>query len=66
MRKCTSHATKQFLKSVGIELITACPYTPEHNMVMERVLRTIGKSAIAILITSSLSEVYWQVARSTA
>ena len=66
MGECTSHATKQFLKSVGIELTTTCPYTPEHNMIIERVWRTIGESAIAMLITSSLSEIYWQEARSTA
>ena len=66
MGECTSHATKQFLKSVGIELSTTCPYTLEHNMILERVWRTIDESAIAMLITSSLSEIYWQEARSTA
>jgi hypothetical protein len=35
-------------------------------MVIERVWRTIGKSAIAMLLTSSLSEVFWEEARSTA
>jgi len=49
----TSHATKQFLKSVGIELTTTCPYTPEYNMIIESVWKTIDKSAITMLITSS-------------
>jgi len=44
MRECTSHNTKQFLRSVGIELTTTSPYTPEHNIIIERVWRTIGKS----------------------
>jgi len=35
-------------------------------MIIERVWRTIGESAIAMLITSSLLEIYWQEARSTA
>jgi len=60
MGECTIHA------SVGIELTTTCPYTPEHNMLIERIWRTIRESAIAMLITSSLSEIYWQEARSTA
>jgi len=60
---CTSHATKQFLNSVGILLTTTCPYTTEHNIIIERVWRT---TAIAMSMTSSLSEIYWQEARSTA
>ena len=35
-------------------------------MVIERVWRTIGESAIAMLLTASLSEIYWQEARCTA
>jgi len=62
MGECTSHATTQFLRSVEIDLSTTCSYTPEHNMIIERVLRPIGKSAIEMLI----SEIYWQEARSTA
>jgi len=34
-------------------------------MIIERVWRTIDESAIAMLITSSLSEIYWQEAWST-
>jgi hypothetical protein len=66
MGECTSNATISFLKGVGIELTTTCPYTPEQNMVIERVWRTIGESAIAMLLTASLSEVFWEEARSTA
>jgi hypothetical protein len=35
-------------------------------MIIERVWRTIGESAIAMLLTASLSEIYWQEARNTA
>ena len=35
-------------------------------MVIEKVWRTIGESAIAILLPASLSETYWEEARSTA
>jgi hypothetical protein len=66
MGECTSNATITFLRSVGIELTTTCPHTPEQNMVIERVWRTIGESAIAMLLTASLSEIYWEEARNTA
>jgi hypothetical protein len=66
MGECTSNATIQYLRGVGVELTSTCPYTPQHNMVIERVWRTIGESAIAMLLTASLSEVYWQEARCTA
>jgi len=66
MGECTSTATISFLKGVGIELTTTCPYTPEQNMVIKRVWRTIRESAIAMLLTASLSEVFWEEARSTA
>jgi len=64
MGECTAYIS--FLKSVGIELTTTCPYTPEQNMVIKGVWRTIGESAIAMLITSSLSEIFWEEARNTA
>ena len=66
MGECTSNSTINYLKGVGVELTTTCPYTPEQNMVIERVWRTIGESAIAMLLTASLSEPYWEEARSTA
>jgi len=66
MGECTSNATISFLKEVGIELTTTCPYTPEQNMVIEWVSSTIGESTIAMLLTSSLSEIFWEEARNTA
>ena len=66
MEECTSNTTISFLKWVRIELTTTCPYKPEQNMVIERVWETIGESAIAMLLTASLSEVFWEEARSTA
>jgi len=66
MGECTSNAPISYLRSVGVQLTTICPHTPEQNMVIERVWRTIGESAIAMLLTASLSEIYCQEARSTA
>jgi len=51
-----------FLSGVGIILST----TPEQNMGIERVWRNIGESAIAMLLTANLSEIYWEEARKTA
>jgi len=65
MGECTSNATIQFIKSIGVEITTTCLYTPEQNMVLERVWRTLSESAIAMLLTAALSEIYWQEARST-
>ena len=64
--ECTSNATINYLRSVGVELTTTCPHTPEQNMIIEWVWRTIGESAIAMLLTASLSKIYWQWARTTA
>jgi len=66
MGECTRNATISLLKSVGIELTTTCPYTSEQNMVIERVWKIIGELAIAMLLTSSLTEIFWEAARNTA
>jgi len=66
MGECTSHKIIDLLASLGIELKTTCPHTPEQNMVIERVWRTIGESAIAMMLTSNMSETYWEEARKTA
>ena len=65
MGECTSDVVISFLNSVGIKLTTTCPHTPEQNMVIERVWRTIGESAIAFLLTADRSESYWEEARKT-
>jgi len=66
MGDCTSNVAISFLKNVGIELTTTCPYTPEQNMVIEQLWRTTGESAIAILLTSFPSQIYLEVVRNTA
>jgi hypothetical protein len=66
MGESTKHSIINYLKTVGIELLTTCPHTPEQNMIIERVWRTIGESAIAMLLTANLSETYWEEARKTA
>ena len=48
MGESTKHSIINYLKTVGIELLTTCPHTPKQNMIIERVWRTIGESAIAI------------------
>ena len=66
MGESTSTDIITFLQSVGIQLTSSCPHTPEQNMIIERVWRTIGESAIAMLLTADLSEPYWEEARKTA
>ena len=66
MGESTSNAIIKYLNGVGITLTTTCPHTSEQNMIIERVWRTIGESAIAMMLTASLSEVYWEEARKTA
>ena len=56
----------QYLNEIGVQLTTTCPHTPQQNMVIERVWRSIGESAIAMLLTADLSEPYWEEARKTA
>jgi len=48
---------ENFLSTKGVTLNTTCPHIPEQNMHIERVWRTIGESAIAMLLTANLSEV---------
>ena len=66
MGESTSNNIIDYLSSKGVTLSTTCPHTPEQNMVIERVWRTIGESAKAMLPTANLSEVYWEEARKTA
>ena len=66
MGEFNSDQVISFLNSVGVKLTTTCPHTPEQNMIIERVWRTIGESAIAMLLTADLSEPYWEEARKTA
>ena len=66
MGESTSNAIIDYLNEVGISLTSTCPHTPEQNMIIERAWRTIGESAIAMMLTASLSEVYWEEARKTA
>jgi len=54
------------LATIGIELKITCPHTLEQNMVIERVWRTIGESAKAMMLTSNMSETYWEEARKIA
>ena len=66
MGESTSDNVITFLAGVGVQLTTTCPHTPEQNMIIERVWRSIGESAIAMLLTADLSESYWEEARKTA
>jgi len=66
MGECTSHKIIDLLATLGIELKSTCHHTPEQNMVIERVWKTIGESAIAMMLTSNMSETYLEEARKTA
>jgi hypothetical protein len=66
MGESTSNAVIHYLAGVGVQLTSTCPHTPEQNMVIERVWRSIGESAIAMLLTAELSEPYWEEARKAA
>ena len=50
----------------GVYSMLTCPYTPQHNAVIERIWRTITEAAIALLLTAELPETYWQEARKCA
>jgi len=65
MGECTSNSTIRFLRGIGVELTTTCPYTPEQHIIIEWICHIIGKSSIAMLLTANLSEAYWEEARST-
>jgi hypothetical protein len=61
-----SAKVREYAISVGIQCTTTCPYAPEQNGVIERSWRTIGEAATAMLLTSGLSEAYWEEARKCA
>jgi len=66
MGESTSNNVITFLAGVGVQLSTTCPHIPEQNTIIERVWRSIGESATAILLTEDLFESYWEEARKTA
>ena len=37
-----------------------CPYTPQHNGIIERVWQTLMSATVALLLTAGLGEEYWQ------
>ena len=55
-----------YLPVHGVYSMLTCPYTPQHNAVIERIWRTITEAAIAFLLTAILPETYWQEARKCA
>ena len=65
MGESTSHKIMYLLMIVGVELQTRCPHTPEQYMIIERVWRTFGETAIAMLLTAKLNEMYWEEVRKT-
>ena len=65
MGKSASNNIIAFLAGMGIELTTTCPHTPLQYMIIERVWRSIGESAIAMLLIADLTESYCEEARKT-
>ena len=55
----TSNAIIDYINTVVITLTTTCPHTPEQSMIIEQVWRTIGESAIAMRLSSSLSAMHF-------
>ena len=39
-----------------------CPYTPQHNGIIERVWQTLMSATVALLLTAGLGEECWQEA----
>ena len=56
----------EFLLRHGVYSMLTCPYTPEHNAVIERIWRTIIEAAFAMMLTAELPEMFWQEARKCA
>jgi len=55
-----------YLPVHGVYSMLTCPYTPQHNAVIERIWRTSTEAAIVLLLTAELPETYWQEARKCA
>jgi hypothetical protein len=66
MGECKSNATINYLGRVKVAITSTCPHIPEQKMTIELLWRTIDESAIAMLLTASLSQISWQEARTTA
>ena len=54
--------TQAFILNHGIYSMLVCPYTPQHNGIIERVWRTLMSATVALLLTAGLGEEYWQEA----
>ena len=57
-----SEKTQAFLLKHGIYSMLVCPYTPQHNGIIERVWQTLMSATVALLLTAGLGEEYWQEA----
>jgi len=66
MGESTRNRIIDYLSGVRVILSTTCPHPTEQNMLIERDWRTINESAIAMLLTANLCEIYWEAARKTA
>ena len=53
-------------QQLGITHTMTCPYSSNQNAVIERQWRTMTSAAISLLLTSGLSEYYWEEARRCA
>ena len=57
-----SEKMQAFLLTHGIYSMLVCPYTPQHNGIIERVWQTLMSATVALLLTAGLGEEYWQEA----
>jgi transposase InsO family protein len=60
-----STALLEYFKSVGTKVTTAPPYTPQHNAIVERMMRTIVEPARALLHQSGAPLTLWGEAMMT-
>ena len=52
-------AFSSYIATLGIEHRFSCPYTPEHNGRVERKLRPVTETSLALLAKASLPIFFW-------
>ena len=61
-----SQRVKSFLSSHGIRQLFTCPYTPEHNGLIERLWRTLHSMASTMMNEKNVKPDLWEEAHRTA
>ena len=61
-----NHELKELFASEGIRHETSCPYTPQHNGLIERKIGDIMDKARTLMIQTSLPKSLWNFPMMTA